>query len=269
MPSVAARPLSPALRPFVRALHFHQTDFPFSLERIVPSGQAHLMINLAEDQFRTYPSASLTDVRTHPGAVLAGPHAQATILDTQEMLWLTAVQFHPGAAAPFFSVPMSEARDQVVGLDRLWSSGGRTLRERLLEAPTPRGKFAVLEDALLGHLHFARDPMIPWAMNALEQGIPVATVTARLGLLPKTFVRRFTSAVGITPRRFARVRRLQRVLRAARNARSIDWCALAARCGYADQSHLVHECRDLVGIPPSACKPHSPERSNHIPIPLP
>ncbi len=105
MPSLAVRPQSPALRPFVHSLHYHEIDLPFGLERIVPSGQAHLMINLSEDEFRTYPRATRNEADRHPGAVLAGPHARSTVLDTHDFRWLAAVQFRPGAAAPFFPCP--------------------------------------------------------------------------------------------------------------------------------------------------------------------
>jgi AraC-like DNA-binding protein len=33
-----------------------------------------------------------------------------------------------------------------------------------------------------------------------------------------------------------------------------------------DQSHLIHDFRNLVHITPSGYKPHSPQRSNHVPI---
>jgi hypothetical protein len=55
MVHLALRPRSPALQPFIKSFHYHDGTFPFGLERILPNGQAHLMINLAEDEFRTYP----------------------------------------------------------------------------------------------------------------------------------------------------------------------------------------------------------------------
>jgi hypothetical protein len=48
MYTLAAKPRSLVLRRFVKSLHYHETDFPFGLERIVPNGQAHLMVNLAK-----------------------------------------------------------------------------------------------------------------------------------------------------------------------------------------------------------------------------
>jgi AraC-like DNA-binding protein len=266
MASLAVRPRSPALRPFIRSLHYHEIDLPFGLERIVPSGQVHLMVNLAEDEFRTYPRAAPNDVVRHAGAVLAGPHARPVVLDTQEFRWLAAVQFRTGTAALFFPMPMGEAGDQIVSLEHLWRSDGPLLRECLLEARAPQQKFAILESWLLRHLRPAIDPAVCWAVAALRQSKPVAAVAAQLGMQPKTFVRRFSAHTGLTPKLFARVCRLQSVLRAVRQAPALNWCALAAEHGYTDQSHLAHEFRALAGIAPSEYKPASARRGNHIPI---
>ena len=38
------------------------------------------------------------------------------------------------------------------------------------------------------------------------------------------------------------------MLRAVRRSAELDWSALAANRGYADQAHLVHEFRELAGI---------------------
>lgn len=232
----------------------------------MPSGHAHIMVNLAEDEFRTYEGAGSEQVNRQRGAVLAGPHARATVIDTTEQRWLAAVEFRLGGAGRFFSVPMSEACDQVVNLENLWGRQGTLIRERLLEAPTPPARFQVLEEMLLQCLAPKHDPAISYAIILLQRGVPVAEVVRRLGLLPRTFVRRFSGQVGITPKRFARVRRLQRVLRSLRNSAEVDWCALAAEHGYFDQAHLVHEFRELADITPTGYKPHSVQRNNHVPL---
>jgi len=232
----------------------------------MPNCQAHLMVNLAEDEFRTYHATRTGNMHRHAGAVLAGPHARSTVIDTRVQRWLAAVEFWVGGAGRFFSMPMTEVCNEIVPLADVWGCNGRSLRERLLEAPTPVAKFRVLEEVLLEHLAPEFDPAIQYAIAALRGGVPVSKVASRLGLLRRTLVRRFSSEVGITPKRFARVHRLQRVLRAVRRSSTPDWCALAVEHGFTDQAHLIHDFRDLTDITPSAYKPHSPRRTNHVPI---
>jgi AraC-like DNA-binding protein len=264
--SFIARPHSPALRPFVKAFHYHEAELSFTLERIMPNGQAHLMVNLAEDEFRTYGAARAEQMSQHSGAVVTGPHAKSVVIDTRAQRWLAAVEFRHGGASRFFSMPMTEIANQVVQLQDVWRSDGTLLRERLLDAHTPASKFRIFEEMLFNHLRPNFDPAIQCAIAALRAGVPVSHVTLRLGLSPRTLERRFSSQVGIAPKRFARVHRLQRVLRAVRRSSKPDWCALAAEHGYTDQAHLIHDFRDLADITPSEYKPYSQQRNNHVPI---
>lgn len=231
----------------------------------MPNGQAHLMVNLAEDRFNTYDRVRPQLLTRYRGAVLAGPHAQSSILDTVQFRHLIAIEFRPGGASHFLAVPAAEACNQVVPLDSILGFGG-TVRERLLEAHSPEEQFAVLEELLLTCLHGVFDPAVAWATRSLECGMRVSEVASCLGLLPRTLERRFTAKVGLMPKRYARVRRLQRVMRAIRSLPGCDWSWLAAEHGYCDQSHLVHEFRELADITPSAYRPHSAARSNHVPL---
>ena len=266
MRSFTAKPLSAVLKPFVKSFHYHEADFPFMLERIMPNGQAHLLVNLAEDEFSAYGGARADRVYEYSGAVVAGPHAKSVVIDTRAQRWLAAVEFRHGGASRFFAMPMTEVSNQVVQVQDVWRSDGASLRERLLDARTLESRFSVFEEVLLDHLSLRFDPAIQYAMAALRAGVPVSEVAVRLGLSSRTLERRFSSQVGLGPKQFARVHRLQRVLRAVRRSSKPEWCALAAEHGYTDQAHMIHDFQDLAGIRPSEYKPHSSQRNNHVPI---
>jgi hypothetical protein len=122
--AVTAKPQSCVLAAFVKSFHYHETNLPFTLERIMPNGQAHLMVNLADDEFRTYDPVRTERMDRHSGAVLAGPHARSTVLDTREQHWLAAVEFRSGGAGRFFPLPMTEVCNRVVQLEDLWGCDG-------------------------------------------------------------------------------------------------------------------------------------------------
>ena len=261
---VIARPRSLALRPFISSLHYHESEFGMAVERILPNAQAHLMINLEQDEFRTYGGADFRTMHRTSGAVLAGPHGRFTGIDTAEQRNLVAVEFKPGGAAAFMRMPLNEASNQIVEVSEFWGREGCVLRERLCEAPTPSAKLRTLEAILLNHLVNTYDRQILCAVSLLDGGMPIAETRSRLGFLPKTFVRRFQQYVGLTPKRLARVRRLQRIVGSVVGRTKVDWCLIAAEHGYTDQAHLIHDFRDLAGITPAAYRPSSAQRRNHI-----
>jgi transcriptional regulator GlxA family with amidase domain len=77
----------------------------------------------------------------------------------------------------------------------------------------------------------------------------------------------FSQQIGLTPKRFARVRRFQRTLRrSAAEVVPVDWARLAAECGFYDQAHLIHEFRAHAGRTPLEYSPRSPAEQNHVPV---
>lgn len=102
------------------------------------------------------------------------------------------------------------------------------------------------------HAFAAPDPLVSAAVNALvdsngERGI--ANTARVVGCSERTLLRRFRVATGLTPKQFARIRR---VLAAAWHAVDGEerWGRIAAAAGYADQPHLIHDVKALTGLRP-------------------
>ena len=266
--TVIARRLTPPLDRLVRAITYQAGEQPqTSVEKILPSPVASLWVNLNCDQFRSLSDAGR--VRQVPGAMLAGPTSRACVIEFEEGRAHVSVVFALGAAGRFFAHPLALVADEQVALADVWGRAGANLRERLLEAPTPGEALGVMEDALLGQLtgRPVPDPAVTAAACALSRGVPVGEVANGLGLLPRTLRRRFAAQVGLTPKRFARVRRLQRVVRDLDGQVQADWAAVAARHGYADQSHLTDEFRELVGVTPTEYLRSRVNGPNHLQLP--
>jgi AraC-like DNA-binding protein len=266
--SVVVRPRSRALAPFVRSLGVVGYELPPGRERVLPSGETSLLVNLHEDELRTYDGPGSATVHGIGGAALLGPRTRHQVIDTEEQRRLVEVDFELGGASRFFAAPPSEARNELVELGELWGRDGAVLRERLLEAATAEERLRIVESALLDHVvrPLEPDPAIAVAVSALERGVPVADVASRIGWLSKTFVRRFRDRIGLAPKEFSRVRRLQRVLRGVCGDGETRWAEVAAEHGYCDQSHLIHDFRELTGLTPTAYRPRSAPERNHVPL---
>jgi AraC-like DNA-binding protein len=239
-----------------------------SVEKILPGPQTGLWVNLNRDEFRSFgPDGDEGLVSRVPGAMLAGPTSRATVIEFEEGHAYLSATFALGAAERLLRMPMALARDQLVPLETLWGRPGACLRERLLEvAAAPCQALDVMEDVLLGQMRDASavDPAVAAAARALSRGVPVGEVATALGLLPRTLHRRFTAQVGLSPKRFARVQRLQRVVRDLDGQLRADWAAVAARHGYADQPHLSDEFRELAGVTPGEYLRSRVNGPNHL-----
>ncbi len=261
--TVISRRPGPPLRGLVSAITYQAGEQPrTSVEKILPGPGASLWINLNRDEFRSYSETGR--VTRVPGAMLAGPTSRAAVIEFEQGRAHISVTFALGAAACLVAPSLELARDLQVPLEDVWGRPGASLRERLLEAATPGDALDVLEGVLLSRLSSTPDPVVMAAGGALSAGMPVGEVAAGLGVLPRTLRRRFTAQVGLGPKRFARVQRLQRVVREVDGLERVDWASVAARHGYADQPHLVEEFRQLVGVTPTGYLRSRVNGPNHL-----
>ncbi|HEV7708459.1 MAG TPA: helix-turn-helix domain-containing protein [Asanoa sp.] len=261
MPRVITLAPSPRLAPFVVSLGWYEADLPDARETTIPTGTAQLVVNLDRDELSWYDGAGRRYTRA--GAAFCPPLAAPLEIDTAQQRRAVCVVFRPAGAYPF--VGKVDALDEpVVALDDLW---GRTdLRERLCTAPTPDQALEVLRAHLESRVGPEPDRGIAVAAAALNRGQDVAGVSDRLGMTTGSLRRRFATQVGLAPKRFARVRRLQRLLDADSDG---DWARAAVEVGYFDQTHMINDFRALTGMTPTAYRPRSAGERNHVSLPRP
>lgn len=94
------------------------------------------------------------------------------------------------------------------------------------------------------------DPLVQAALAALDSISELADLAARLGLSERQLRRRFESAVGLAPKRYARLQRFQQVFAQAREGEALAWVEAALAGGYCDQSHFNRDFRAFTGQAP-------------------
>ena len=243
---------------------------PRALERVLPSGAAQLIVNLAEDETRVYEKtpAGLVCQRSS-GSVLTGVSTRFQIIDTDEQAFVAGVVFRPGGTVPFVAAPACELSPADVPLDALWGrSRAGLLREQLLSAPDPDSTLDALEATLLDMCRAKpAHPAVRYALAEFRARPSVArirAVTDAIALSPKRFIERFKADVGVTPKRYCRLLRFQRVVTRTHRGRATDWTELALACGYFDQAHLIHDFREFSGLTPTAYEARRTTFHNHV-----
>lgn len=260
----------PPLDAFIESIWVYQNDpQPHVLERILPNGAAQLVVNLKEDETRLYDPERPHRYVATSGSVLSGVRSAFQVIDTSEQEYVAGVAFRPGGTVPFLQVPAHEASDADVPLEALW--GGRramALRERLLESDGLDATLDALE-AVLHELWRPRrlHPAVNFALSAFDRSpltTSVAAVTNAIGLSPKRFIERFKIEVGLTPKRYCRIRRFQRALAFSSLGRDADWTRVAMDCGYFDQAHFIHDFRSFAGLTPTGYQTARTSFQNHV-----
>lgn len=234
------RPLAPpdALRPWITGIGHIPTlyDLPPAFTR-VPDTATTIVL-------RTEPSG-------RRDAFVVGPQTRAAYTAPERPAGCTRLRLTPGATRPLLglsatdltdrmyplgAVPgvASEFADQLTDLDadEVLTLLETQLPQRLTENRTQRHHRRLLADALD-------------AMAAGTESVPA--LAARLAVSERQLRILFTAGIGLSPKHFARITRLRRLLA---ETGETTWSERAAAAGFYDQSHMTAEFRTLMGVTP-------------------
>jgi AraC-like DNA-binding protein len=166
------------------------------------------------------------------------------------------VRFRPGSAAA------------VLGLD-LTGAADRELPLALPLAATLRAAGDV-EAALEAAARWIPAAPLPATRPAVARilaargNLRIEELAAELGTSRRRLERQFARELGVTPKTYARIVRLQSVLATldeAERTRAVD---LALDAGYFDQPHLLRDFRSLAGRTPRAGRDADGELARHF-----
>lgn len=242
----------PALAGYVRCLWRLRGDPGIGAppEPIVPDGCAELVINLA-DRFVRH---TADGAHRQPANLVAGQITRAIAIQPSGGVDLWGVRFHPWSAAAFFGFAGVEMRDQIAPLGDVAARIARDVA-CVGEASGDGAQYAAIVTLLARQIGRARaiDDRLPRLMACVaerNEALTVRGLARHAGLSARRVEMLFRDDVGLSPKQVLRIGRLQRALALRRANASLTWSAIAARAGYHDQAHLIHDSRDIAGSTP-------------------
>lgn len=257
------------LQPFVHMFWAWDGYAPsHSREHILPHMDLELTFNLAGPLCFYYPEEGYRPRRIS-APVVSGPRSTFYHVSTSATQSLLAIWFKAGAARVFFGVSASDLLNQHIPLHLLWGQAGFDLHDQVLAATTTHDRFQHIEHALLHRLDLDAEPTpaIRFAQQTLHQTAPpIREVLAQVGMSAPRFIQHFRDAIGLPPKRFARIQRFHHALRLMAHQQHHGWTDVAVRCGYFDQAHFINDFRTFAGITPSQYHPQSPNHHLNLAV---
>ncbi|HUZ72042.1 MAG TPA: AraC family transcriptional regulator [Stellaceae bacterium] len=186
---------------------------------------------------------------------ITGVQTRAARLRPNGAVGVIIVRLKPESARRIKGLSIDELFGSAASLADLFPSRDISLLdEMLLEAGDPGARIAAVQSFLLSRLSERdEDILVRRAARWLrhDPNVAMRDVASHLDISERHLSRVFRNAIGTTPKQFARIVRLSKVVAAARRSRG-GWAEIALDCGYADQSHLVNEFSAMVGTSPAA-----------------
>jgi len=251
------------LYPFVNAIWYFDGATAQSRERVFPDGLAELIVQF-DDAYRdgdngsaVFPSLCVNGIRTRPSVVEA-PGKRCRVL---------GIRFTAIGACTVLGQPVRELLDVTVDLRACIGSSADELATRCVDAAAlashsagaARAVAAAVVDAAAwwtaerlnaGH---TPDRLVRWVAARIGDAGGVLSIDAlrtETGAGRADFARRFRQAIGVTPKRYARILRFHRSLGLLAAGKALADVAHELR--YFDQSHMYRDFAEFGAMTPAA-----------------
>ena len=257
-----------ALKPYVDYFWYYPAyKAPHPYECILPHGLTEFQISLNEAPFVIHTSAGH---QVYPNAFITSGYMHPFWVETHQAIDILSVKFKAGAAFLFFGEMSQALFNRHTDLQTLWGASANEWVERLREASlrSTLSCFQELERLLYQRLkQVSIAPRVKAMLNILDHASLQRSeaLTQLLECSAPTLLQLYRQHIGVTPRKFTRVRRLANTLQQLAQFPQHSLSRLAYQHGFADQSHLNHEFKNLLGFTPQEYAPQNAYQGFNLP----
>ncbi|MCF8359270.1 MAG: helix-turn-helix transcriptional regulator [Prolixibacteraceae bacterium] len=221
-------------------------------ERVYPCGYATMVFHYGSpSKFQKKNSSKYIE----PNLVLCGQQTNYYDLSLSGKTGMIIIVFRPHGVKSFFNFPVTELLNENLFLQDLANNEANELEDKLFNSPNNKQRIIHLENFLIKRLNHSDDfERVEHAIKIIENckgQIKAQDIAHDVCLGIKQFERTFSKYVGVNPKKFASIIRLQNVIQ-MKSTNKKSMFQLAYDNGYYDQSHFIHDFKSLTGLTPKA-----------------
>ncbi|MHA8082075.1 helix-turn-helix domain-containing protein [Aquirufa sp. A-Brett2-15D] len=239
---------SEALAPFVDHFWEKQVEesgiIPYDIETIFPEDQTVLTYSFGKDYYRSH--ANTENFKAINGVQLEGLHQAPNFYKHQPGIHIFGVKFRVGGLYAFLNSPVSNTNNLSIDADTLFSIlpelesvMGFELRSQLMET--------YLVDILI-------DKQVKKYFKLLQLIEELESDVHTIYNSYKTLSRLFQEVIGISPKEYVQIKRINKSLALFASTKDIKSQDLADQLGYYDSAHFINEFKKYTGKTPSSLK---------------
>lgn len=190
-----------------------------------------------------------------PRVMLSGPWLEPLVVPATPGNRYAGFRCRPDTGGLIAGTDPANLRNRSQAAEPLLGRLAAELGEVVAQSASLEEAVPAFDRLLLAHIAQlpAPEPVARAAVSRIWSSHGDASITAvaeTAGVSPRTLLRRFRSATGMTPKQYARIARFwHAAITSTRDPRP-GWSRVAAETGYADQAHLSNEFTGLTGLSP-------------------
>ena len=244
-----------SLKPFVEV--FWEGSFNLNATsplymQMIPTGCLELIIHLNDLHCDLENNSKWSQ---SPDYMIMGLYTKPYEIRFKNHVKVFAIRFKPEGIYNIFGVPASLLMDRYEDMSAVLGAGFIDFSHRLKEEISVISMIQRTENYLLKNLLNNKIDMnyLNLAANLIRntKGIKIKDLSSQLCIGKRQLEREFKEKVGIGPKHYLRIIRVNEVLRLLNENQVFDLTSVAYHCGYFDQSHFINDFKRITGQKPT------------------
>lgn len=219
----------------------------------LPLGKTHIQQNLPDPNFHLV-------INRHSLKIMA-PISKKHSYKMQGKGHITGVKFRVGALKQYLSSPISSYIDAELSTADVFNINSLLMLKNLENTYSDRGKIKIIEKLLQPYSSalsltptaksLARANKLILLIKSTPEITTVEYLSQHTHISVRAIQRCFKEFIGFTPKWIIRKYRLHQALEALKNEQ-ICMADIAMQLDYTDQSHLIRDFKEIIGVTPAA-----------------
>lgn len=182
------------------------------------------------------------------------PETFQNIVSIRKIEMLIAV-FHPFGSSSLLRIPAIELKNQILDLEIFYPSESRIISDQIINSIDVFSRIQTIENFLITKLK-VQNPSLNLASQAIQLinqnsgNLSIIELTSFLKVSERHLQRSFAEHIGVSPKRYSGIIRIQHFLKLLRSNSNQNLTHLTYSCGFYDQAHLIREMKNVSGITP-------------------
>jgi AraC-like DNA-binding protein len=261
---------SKQLEPFIECYFTWQSGDEPVTDLVIespPSGYCSIVFNNGDPYFLQNKKYDRLAV---PQSFIAGQGIYSYKLFLNGHISLSGIVFKPAALATLYDLTVYEYTEERIDLKQVFHATVVDRFSALLAATTePKEKARVLETFVLEQYekNKPQPDHIDEAANLIVERnglLHVNDLLKNIYMSRRNFERRFFKKVGLSPKYYARIRRIGYLLNLVAGKKKVDWAEVFSQCEFYDQSHFIKDFQEFTGRTPQQYLEENQELANLI-----
>lgn len=224
-------------------------------QTVVPDGCMEMIFHYG-DLYKQYNQDGSSIIQ--PRCFVIGQLKQPLEIEPTGVTGIFSVRFQPNGFFPFATVPIKEMANTALPLGQLFGDAGSAIEQDILNADSTSERIQLVENFLSSLLtdtviidHIARS-VVATILSANGQ-LSVEEVSKQCHINRRSLERKFSTAIGLSPKQLSKIIRLQAMLKILLNKQCAKLTDLAYKGEYYDQAHFIKDFKELTGFTPKEC----------------